>query len=203
LFRIATINEPSGARSLDRVVARESDDGLMIVLADGAGGMTGGGEAAEAMARACDAWSAKDALASNGAAVATWIEAADRGITVSRQCGQCTAVVVVANASRLVGASVGDSIAWICDTEVVDLTERQRRKPLVGSGEVVVVSFAREFRNGRLLVASDGLWKYAPRERIRDAALTTDIDVATQRLVDVARLRSGQLQDDIALVALQ
>ena len=54
--------------------------------------------------------------------------------------------------------------------------------------------------DGTLLVASDGLVKYAPRERVCAAALEKNLPAAGRKIVDLARLRSGTLQDNVALV---
>jgi hypothetical protein len=49
--------------------------------------------------------------------------------------GMSTAVVAEIVDGQVVGASVGDSCAWLVSLgEVSDLTERQVRKPLLGSG---------------------------------------------------------------------
>jgi hypothetical protein len=51
-----------------------------------------------------------------------------------------------------------------------------------------------------LLIATDGLWKYAKPARIAKAAAIRPLDVACAALVDGARLRNGELQDDVAIV---
>jgi serine/threonine protein phosphatase PrpC len=82
----------------------------------------------------------------------------------------------------------------------LDLTKDQVRKPLLGSGSAKPVAFRAERPRGTLLVASDGLVKYAPRDRICRLALEKDLPSAGRKIVDLARLRSGQLQDDVSLV---
>jgi len=50
-------------------------------------------------------------------------------------------------------------------------------------------------------VATDGLWKCMDRARIAEAALLVrPLDAACAALVGGARLRSGALQDDVAIV---
>lgn len=74
--------------------------------------------------------------------------------------GQCTAVVVEISENRVSGASVGDSGAlMITSREILDLTERQSRKPLLGSREASPVSFGQIPLSGRLLLATDDLFK--------------------------------------------
>lgn len=49
-------------------------------------------------------------------------------------------------------------------------------------------------------MASDGLLKYAPRDRIRRVAFIDDIDTAADELIAARRLPAGGLQDDVAFV---
>jgi hypothetical protein len=51
-----------------------------------------------------------------------------------------------------------------------------------------------------LLVASDGLIKYAKQASIARIASGADLASAARSLVDLVRLRSGQLQDDVSIV---
>ena len=56
--------------------------------------------------------------------------------------GESTVVVVDVRADSICGASVGDSQAWIVNgADITDLTARQHRKPLLGSGEAEPVGF--------------------------------------------------------------
>jgi len=99
------------------------------------------------------------------------------------------------------GASVGDSGAWLLTPpDFVDLTEDQNRKPLLGSGLAKPVAFGPYSISGRLLVASDGLFKYVACERIRELATTLPLASTAGALVDAARLPSGALQDDVAVI---
>jgi len=115
--------------------------------------------------------------------------------------GQTTAVVVAVSASGIDGASVGDSGAWRIDGEQIDeLTERQRRKPLVGAGGEPVGFRAGPLRGTTLLVASDGLLRYAAPRDIARIATGPDLAAAARALVELVRLPSGGLQDDVAIV---
>lgn len=98
------------------------------------------------------------------------------------------AVVVGVQGGVIAGASVGDSCAWVCvDEDIADLTESQQRKLLVGSGRAVAGGFVGRMGGGRLLVASDGLWKYAAGERIGVVAGEGDLKDAARRLMDLVR----------------
>ena len=51
-----------------------------------------------------------------------------------------------------------------------------------------------------MLVASDGLIKYASQTSIARIASGVDLVFAARSLVDLVRLRSGALQDDVSIV---
>ncbi len=87
--------------------------------------------------------------------------------------------------------------------EIVDLTERQNRKPLLGSGQASPVSFGPIPLRGRLLLATDGLFKYAPSAAIQQRALGESVDQAVDALVAGLRLRSGSFQDDVAILLIE
>ncbi|WAS96234.1 hypothetical protein [Nannocystis punicea] len=118
--------------------------------------------------------------------------------------GETTAVVIRVDGDLLVGASVGDSGAVLVDGEAedgwVELTAGQQRKPLLGSRGASPVGFSSALGGATLLMASDGLWKYAKREAI--AAVVRDVEFAAipRRLLDLVRLRSGALPDDAAII---
>lgn len=96
---------------------------------------------------------------------------------------------------------MGDSGAWaITDNGIVDLTASQSRKPLMGSGTARPATFGPVLERGRLMVASDGILKYARREDLAACALTGALDDAVTALIDAVCLRNGRLQDDVAVV---
>lgn len=178
----------------DRAAAIARADGAVLVVADGAGGSGGGAAAAEALVRAVlDAPTIGDG---DG-----WVEvlrAVDRSLVL----GETTAVIVQLVGERIFGASVGDSGALVIDRrgEWQELTGDQRRKPLLGSRRAVPVPFAARLGAGTLLLASDGLLKYADPARIAAVAGGDPLVDVPRRLIDLVRLRSGALPDDVAVV---
>ena len=109
-------------------------------------------------------------------------------------------VVAAVRGARVVGASAGDCGAWIVTERIDDLTERQVRKPLIGTGSAVPVPFEAGLGTGTLVLASDGLFKYARRNQIASLARDADIRRSAEQLARLPRLRSGELQDDVAIV---
>jgi serine/threonine protein phosphatase PrpC len=53
---------------------------------------------------------------------------------------------------------------------------------------------------GTLLLMTDGVWKYADANVLTELARADDLQTIPRRLIDAARMRSGQLQDDAAVI---
>lgn len=166
--------------------------GLVIVLADGAGGTSNGAVAAQAFVDAVGATSRET----------DWsgvIEALDRDVTRLGH-GQTTAVVLSLDCRGITGCSVGDSGAWLVRDQVIDLTDGQVRKPLVGGGCLPFVFHTGPIGNATLIVASDGLLRYGKQQDIARIARGPDLATAARTLVELVRLPFGTLQDDVAVV---
>jgi len=192
--RFEYIVEVAAARGSgqDRARVFERDNGCVIALADGAGGTGNGSTAAQAII---------DAVGTVGAGVNWAAFLADLDGDPRLAGGQSTAVVLALSDAGIVGASVGDSGAWlIAASVVVDLTDGQDRKPLVGDGCNPFRITASAVGRGTLLVASDGLLRYAKQSDIARIANETDMAMAAHALVDLVRLPSGGLQDDVCIV---
>jgi serine/threonine protein phosphatase PrpC len=194
-FETTSVTVAYRQRCEDRVKVVELDGGVVIVVADGAGGTGAGAEAAEAVVREAAATASLDRDA------AEWCEVlrqADQRVGA----GESTCVVVARSARGIVGAGVGDSRAWLVeDDEIIDLTVGQVRKPLLGTGEARPVGFSRPPSPGLLLVCTDGFCNYVRWEALLREILWIDFAVLARRLVEMVRLPSGELWDDIGIVA--
>jgi serine/threonine protein phosphatase PrpC len=191
----------NGGKGEDRLLIERYGARTLAMVADGAGGM-GGGAAAAAMA--CSI--AAERVGTGGAGTADdWARClyeADHAVV--RTSGQCTAVVVEISEGRVVGASVGDSGAWLLTGKaIVDLTENQRRRPLLGSDEALPIGFGPIELSGRLLIATDGLFKYATESDIAQRATALSVNDAVDKLIAGVRLLSGALQDDVAIILIE
>jgi len=192
--RFAHVVEVVAARGSgqDRARVFERDDGIVIALADGAGGTGNGAMAAQTIIDAVGA-------ASPGVDWSALLADIDQDPRLAG--GQSTAVVLALSDSAIVGASVGDSGAWlIADSDVLDLTDGQARKPLVGDGCNPFRLAAPALGERTLLVASDGLLRYAKPRDIAQIANGPDLAAAARALVDLVRLPSDGLQDDVSVV---
>ena len=177
----------------DRARVFTAEGGIVIALADGAGGTGNGARAAQAIVDAAGA----SRLTTSWCALLDDLD--QDGTRLGH--GQSTAVLLSISASGISGASVGDSGAWvIVGADVVDLTAGQHRKPLVGDGCLPFRVTAPPLDGGTLLVASDGLLRYAKQPDIVRIANGPDLRAAARELVDHVRLPSGSLQDDVAIV---
>jgi PPM family protein phosphatase len=197
-FETASTVAGSRGASQDRVEVFHRPPCVIIAVADGAGGTGGGSLASSAVISmiGCAAGSVSGYQAWAGK-----LKEIDDSLHGDPGGGQSTAVVVEVSPKGIVGASVGDSQAWVVMSGgLADLTKGQQRKPLLGTGKAKPVPFYHERLDGTLLVATDGLFNYAKPERIAALAVDKDLQVLPKKFVDLVRLRSGELWDDVGLV---
>ncbi|HEY4177752.1 MAG TPA: SMI1/KNR4 family protein [Kofleriaceae bacterium] len=177
------------AEGQDRATVVYIDGGVVIALADGAGGTLRGGQAADVVIAAIEERPTAEAeLVLN--------ELDDPAVMG----GETTAVIATVSRDRVRGASVGDSVAWVIAADVIELTKGQRRKPLLGGG-CTPVSFDRSITpTATLVIASDGLARYAKLDDIARAVRGMDLSAAAGALLELVRLPTGALQDDVSIV---
>jgi serine/threonine protein phosphatase PrpC len=193
----------SRQHSEDRAETFECGSELLVVVADGAGGLGGGAAAAGAIVRIVHDGvmdPASDMHDADGRVRA--LEAADARL--AQMGGETTGVLVVVGHDGLIGVSAGDSEAWLVTASLVDdLTGTQSRARL-GSGRAAPVSFRRPLIEGTLVIATDGLFRYASADAIVAAVRTAvDVDSAARHLASLVRMPSGAYQDDVALVVVR
>jgi len=191
-FIHATEIWPRRGTGQDRVSVSATRERVIIALADGAGGTAGGEQAARAVIDAV-----ATAQVDDWTAVLTELELDPDRLGP----GQTTAVVVTVTRDGIHGASAGDSGAWVIrDGQVEDLTRAQHRKPLIGDHSIALPFSAGPLAGATLLVASDGLLRYARPEAIARVASGPDLAAAARDLVELVRLPSGEVPDDVAVV---
>jgi len=194
-FETAHVVEAYRERCEDRIEVIADGDRTLIVVADGAGGTGDGHIAAETVIRETRA---NYAAIDNSTAWSQFLSQLDLRI----HGGETTAVIVDLHPDRILGASVGDSCAWVIDgPDITDLTRTQTRKPLLGSQAAKPAPFWHGRLSGVLLVGSDGFFDYAKREQITPLIGRTDFFALPRACLDMVRLPSGDLWDDTAIVA--
>ncbi len=191
----AHVVEAYRERCEDRIDVITDGDRTLIVVADGAGGTGDGHIAAETV---IGETRANYATIDNSTDWAKFLSQLDARV----HAGETTAVIVDVHPDRILGASVGDSCAWVIDgPDITDLTRTQNRKPLLGSQAAMPAPFWHGPLSGLLLVGSDGFFDYAKRDQITPLIGRTDFFAVPRACVDMVRLPSGELWDDTAVVA--
>jgi serine/threonine protein phosphatase PrpC len=192
----------SRKRTEDRAEVFEHESSLIVVVADGAGGIPGGAAASDAVVDAVRVTVQARSFDIHG--VRTWCEVLrDTDVALSRSSagGETTAIIVVIGPHGLLGTSVGDSEAWMVGRSTSRLTEGQRRTR-IGTGRCRPSPFHRGALDGVLVIATDGLFRHAPADAIVRACTTGNVEIIVERLVDLPRLRSGAYPDDLAVVVV-
>jgi PPM family protein phosphatase len=183
----------SGGRNEDRAACYSHADATVLVLADGAGGVGSGALAAEIVLQEAQAL-----FEGQHSSALTALNAANVRIEILG--GMSTGIIVELRQGKLIGASCGDSKAWLFSKDVIlELTSGQFRKPLLGAGGTPV-PFGSESFVGRLLLASDGLVNYVAASEIASKVAIGNIHEAAKTLAELPRLRSGVFPDDVAIL---
>jgi serine/threonine protein phosphatase PrpC len=185
----------------------ERGDSLVVVVADGGGGIRGGGAASRGLVGVVGSAVKNPAFPLER--IEAWMElfkTADAGLAANRT-GETTGVVLVLGPRRLIGISTGNSEAWVVTPEGIDnLTVSQRTRDRLGSSTAFSTTFDRPAPADPLLIASDGLFKFAAMDviarRVRGDAADS-IDVAAERLVELVRFKPGKVAEDIAVVLIR
>jgi hypothetical protein len=211
-MEVSTHSEPSaGHDNEDFVIARRHPSGgdrFVCALADGQGGQSNGAQASRA---ACESlWK----LASQRSfdellSVESWTGLLFAVDSAAASTGGFTTLAALAlDAGSALCASCGDSKVYFAaqDTKsrIVEWTERQHKNPPVGSGEAF---FRTQSWNivgwGRVLMLSDGVWKYCGYEAIQAAFALPDFSGAAQLLKAKTLARTGtSLPDDFSVIAI-
>ena len=193
-FETAFVTEKYRKRCEDRVQVFNDEQRTVIVVADGAGGVGSGDVAAETVVREVETnWKS--------------IHSADQWVNLLYQldhqigAGESTAVVVDVRPYGIAGASVGDSQAWIVDSDAItNLTSQQNRKPLLGSSAAKPIGFTNSALTGVLIVGTDGFFDYAKRDDVTRLVQQSEFYEIPRRCVDLVRLPSGDMWDDVGIV---
>lgn len=170
MYTYASLLASNRKNNEDRAEVFERGDALVVVVADGAGGLRGGAAASDAVVSAV-----ASTILDGGVdvhEVQNWMNVladVDHKLA-SAMTGETTAVIAVVGPGGILGASAGDTEAWVIGkTCIDDLTAGQKKKRL-GSGRADPVAFHRPRLDGTLVLGSDGLFKYVSRERVAEAA---------------------------------
>lgn len=200
-WQVATASDSYRPATEDRLGAWPTTYGYLLAVADGMGGRPGGAAAAEFALGGIGAYVRwPDFPGPN--ALADLLRRIDLDAAGGRDVGETTAATCCVSERGLSGAAVGDSAAWwVTADAVTHLADQAWPKPWIGSGSARPFPFSAPPETGTLLLMTDGVWKYADPTVLAGIARGDDLPSIPRRLIDAARMRSGQLQDDAAVIA--
>jgi serine/threonine protein phosphatase PrpC len=204
-YAAAAATPRQDGKTEDRVAAHQVQDALVIVVADGAGGIPGGDVAADAVVHGiADAIANEPETFQRVEGLVALLRRLDDDIERMPMAGETTAVVAVITEHGVFGASCGDSGAWLVEeVGFDDLTADQRRTLRLGSGRTKPAPFVRAGVDGTLVVASDGLFNFARPEAICSNARGLSLSAAACGLVAAVRTERGDLMDDVAVAVVR
>ncbi len=121
--------------------------------------------------------------------------------------GFTTFIAMVFDHRSLIGGSSGDSKVYATTGQgtIEEFTISQHKNPPVGSGGAVFETFARPlFPRLRLLMVTDGVWKYAGYEKIKNALEADSFSEVASVLRAATLTRCGTtLPDDFSLIGIE
>ena len=181
----------------DRVVNIQRGATRLIVVADGAGGIEGGAAAAELVIAAVTGSRMIPTMTRQPSFWENTLSMLDGYIFNASEAGECAVVIAAIVDGLLVGASVGDAGARLfTKAEDHNLTSAQHVKPLLGSAVAEAVPFGPVRFDGTLIMGSDGLFKYATVDAIRESCAQPSADEIAHTLIELVKLPSGDFHDD-------
>lgn len=184
------------------------DESVMICcVADGQGGRSNGAQASQT---ACEAfYDCARSLSSCRLFEDRIIPGLLNGVDgrVSTTGGLTTLAALVLDGDFASGASCGDSKIFVRNNlgNITEITAHQRKNPPVGSGDAIFEPFMIHAIGGsRVLMVTDGVWKYAGYENIQKALESPDVQCVPELLRSKTLARSGgSLPDDFSIIAIQ
>jgi serine/threonine protein phosphatase PrpC len=190
-----------GPRSQEASQFFEHEEAIVIALADGGGGMRAGGTASRTFVQVVGAALGDRKFPASD--LDTWLRlfrATDSGIATHGG-GETTGILVSLGRRGLIGVSTGDSRAWmVTPTTIDDLTAGQYTRQRLGSNHATPTVFERSKPAGILLVASDGLFKFAAPRVIADIVRDVGFADAAETLVALVRRGSGAVEEDVSVI---
>lgn len=175
----------------------------IAVIADGQGGRVDGDLASKHCCEstieflAATSW---EKLASEEEVWDQLIKATDQ--TVRQNCEGFTTMIAFAICPDfLAGSSVGDSKLYFNTNSVTtELTSKQRKNPAIGAGCNSGTLFQIPEPKGKLIAATDGVWKYCGYDKI-EQALFEPIENTVDIIRPHCQLKSGKLPDDFSFIS--
>jgi len=203
MFEIDLATETITTENKNRAAIIEHPKGLLLAIADGAGGLASGKEAAELVIQIVKEAAVSETEFFKPLRWCNILSQADNWLFAHPTAGETTAVIVALCEGFVCGASVGNSGAFLVQEQTeLELTAEQWQKPLIGSGIATPISFGPIPFTGTLVLATDGLIKNAPPEKIRQIVRANNAKNATKALIESVRYPSGNQPDDVTVIII-
>ena len=205
-------SEPGGQLTNEDAIGllRLADDPVTLIcaLSDGQGGQAGGAVAAQTAVDSClekaQSYAIKQLVNPY-----TWQaigETVDRNVSLKPEAGYATFIGLVLIPSFVIGISNGDSaVALFLNDKFVLLTEHQHKNPPIGSGVARLAPFAARLdQPWKLLLMSDGVWKYVGWETIIGRCGADSGHGLMSSLRNIAAQNTGgTLLDDFSVILIE
>ena len=170
------------------------------MVVDGAGGIEGGTAAADLAVSAIIGSRMIPSLTRQPGYWASTLSLLDGYLYQDAEAGECAVVIAAIVDGFVAGASIGDAGAWLFTrNDDIHLTAGQRVKPLAGSGKAEARAFGPVPFEGTLIAGSDGLFKYATLDAVRNSCIVQPAELLARSLIDLVQLPSGDFHDDAAV----
>ena len=200
-MKIASHTEQQHKSGNDYINIIEKDGIIVFALADGAGNNKNSDFASNFVSQACKELLSNEKF-DNPDDFEFFLSDLDEVIFNSKDWGETTAVVGKIINNVIMGASVGDSQAWLLGADFdYQLTEFQYAKPLLGSLDAKAIGFGPMLINDALVIGSDGLFNYAKFSEIKKLSLSEDLNV--QEIIDLAKNEANKLSDDASVIIIK
>jgi len=201
MFETYLKTDTTNSENQDHAAIVKHPNGFLLMLADGAGGIGGGFEAAKLATQIIKETTISETDFLNPLKYCSLLKKIDHQLLTHPIAGETTAVIVAVSGKGVCGASVGDSGAFLVQEKTeIELTIHQRHKPFLGSGFAILTPFATIPLKGTLFLATDGLIKYAAQDKIRKIILSNNSKQAAKALIESVRYPSGNLPDDVTVI---
>ncbi len=200
-MRVLSHSQPShpNRENQDQIEIRRIGNVRLIALTDGAGGQAGGALAARIAIQTALEYLETARNPFNSDELRTAISLADEAVEAHADAGFSTLIILACDEKRVAGASVGDSMALhIGPRGEMELSDKQRRRPPLGSGGCLGTPFEYDVRDDeQTLLISDGVFGYVALETLAQTCReSSDLEVMARLLELQKRSANGDLFDD-------
>lgn len=197
MFEFSSYLEQQNLKGGDALYVKKTGNSIWFCISDGARGIARAEQASILVIKAfkdlvnIDEFDSPDDFES-------FLRKLDLELLSEPNCGEATAIIGKLDCATIVGASVGDSEAWLFNSVYgYELSSMQNLKPLLGSGSATPIGFGPMGVDKSVLIGSDGLFKYIKYDEMKSLLSTK---TTAKEIAKLAKKGTGSLQDDISII---